>query len=906
MSTDQVRFQKYKGRFLLMLVIYFASTACLWAQQFPLVSLRFKSAPLESVLEYLKEEYQVQVAYENKKVEGYKITVELEKVTLEDALEAVLRSTELSFKIIRSGKVVIFPRSVQHSELSVVDTEVFQSNSKKLLAGLVIDDETGETIPYAVIRLARTSYGTSANQDGYFALSFDHAGVDSVTVYHLGYHSATIAVSGHNDLNIRLKPSFSILAGVEVNDQLQTKLEIPGKPSQAVINPAEVDNIPQVGVADIFRSIQMLPGISIADETSAGLNIRGGLPDQNLILFDGFTIYHLEHLHGFFSSLNPAAIKDVRIYKGGYGAKYGGRISSVIDITGFTGNRNQPSGNLGLNLLSADLNLEAPVGKHSSAFFSIRRAYNDLVSSRLSEKLSDYASETLPGLNEGTGLNLRIPGANSFSYYDMNGKFTSWLGKKNKIALSFYRGFDRYREGDRWEIDTRLRFFSEDLKENYQLSNDGISFKWDRIWNPSLYGTLSAGYSTFNKSYNLELNAQLTTNDGDTSRLITVDRDNYLNELSLKYDLEQTINSRHFFEYGIFINHNEIGYQDQTNLSPVVRNIDDKGSQSGIYWQDNFTPWEPFSLRYGFRLTNHSLDRQWYFEPRLNFDFEISEGFFLKGATGRYYQFISQAETNLPFNFNQDFWLLNDGSFIPITSANHYIAGLSYTFRKWIFDLEFYYQQKEGLMQADYRLNQNTDNLRQQWQFNRLLTDGDGFSRGLDLMVNTSLGKFNSSLAYSLNSVKQQFEEINAGESFYADNHQHHELKWLNFYQAGSWHFSFNWMYGSGRPVTSPSGVERNDDRFFLIYDEKNNDRLPAYNRADFAISRLFKFGGSKLDAGFSIFNVFDAENVGNTNFYLDRFELFKRNPKIRLPRLASSDQLLLDRTFSVFMNFKF
>ncbi len=264
------------------------------------------------------------------------------------------------------------------------------AQAKRDISGYVRDGESGEALPHASVLLTGTKLGAATNTDGYFVIVNAPAGKRKLQVRYIGYATGEVELdsmaTGSVPVNINLKPVVYELAGITVQGEAQT-IEAADKVSEVVLAPAQLRSMPNIGEVDVFRSLQLLPGISGVSDGSSGLYVRGGTPDQNLVLFDGMTIYHVDHFFGMFSAFNADAIKDIRVYKGGYPAEFGGRLSSVVDLTGKTGSNSDLRYGVGLNLLSGNGLLEIPLHEKGSLLFSLRRSYTDVIQSGLYNKI---------------------------------------------------------------------------------------------------------------------------------------------------------------------------------------------------------------------------------------------------------------------------------------------------------------------------------------------------------------------------------------------------------------------------------------------------------------------------------------------------------------------------------------
>ncbi|MEM6841240.1 MAG: TonB-dependent receptor [Bacteroidota bacterium] len=860
----------------------------------------FEGEPLLDVIKHMQRKYQLKIAYERRLVRPYKVRVALQQMSLEESWRAILAETPLTFMLLGNGRVVI------RRAPTFQDPGRTASLPEYTYAAIVKDQETGERIPYASISLAGTSQGVVANQDGFFSLSYAPSIQDSLVISHLGYAPTIIPVDQSNAKGeIDLRPTISVLNEVEISENPSIGLTtFSAKSGQSIVNPTAVGRLPQLGEKDIFRSLQFLPGISMANETAAKLGIRGSTPDQNLVLYDGFTIYHLDHLYGFFSSINADAIKDVRIYKGGFDAKYGGRTSGIIDITGKSGNQNSPSASVGVNLLSMNLQTETPLGENGSAFVALRRSYTDLLQSGQFNTLIAYANNDLPPLLP--GISRFTPDEEeSFYYHDAHVKLNYRPSSQDQVSLSFYQGGDDYSNHSSLQLRATDINLLDDRQETHQLGNTGVGVRWNRIWSDRLFSTSSFGYSHYYTNYEFTVNSQ-EDDVVNQQNVFSLERENRLEEYTSKLDFEYHLHPDHQLDFGLFSTFNETVFTDQNSLSETTSTFQNQGWQNGFYLQHNFSPLDQLTITSGLRNTHYSVTNQLYFEPRLSVSYELPSGLTLNGATGQYYQFINQAQADLGLNFDQDYWFLSGNGDGSLLSSQHYIGGLRYGKNSWVLEAEVYRKYTEGLTQGNFESYVNSNSTQPYWNFNRLISGGKSIVNGLDAMITKAGKNYTATVSYSLSSSIQQFEELNGGEAFYADEDQRHEFTFLSQWEWQPWTFSLNWMYGSGQPYSAPSTLDTENGRTRLVYSERNSNRLPAYHRMDISAGYQFRIGQGQAKVGASVFNLYNHQNIGDRAFILDRLGVYQRSRRASAVQLVPVDQLLLGRTFSLFFNIKF
>ena len=352
------------------------------------------------------------------------------------------------------------------------------------ISGIVKDKESGETLPFANVFVKDTNIGTTTNEDGFFTLFNVPSETSTLQVQYIGYKVEILVLNQEivkNKIIILLIPDDNQLDEVVVsNDPGQQIVKMNKNVSQISLSPKKLASIPNLGEKDIFRAIQLIPGVSGTNESSSGLYVRGGTPDQNLVLLDGFTVYHVDHFYGFFSAFNSGAIKDIQLYKGGFPAEYGGRISSVMDLTGKTGNSNKFSLSAGLSLVSANATLEIPIGDKANLLIAGRRSYTDILKSGLYNSIFDLYNDSnqtngniLPNFN-GFQQNQTQP---TFYFYDLNTKFSYKPSDKDIISISIYNGednLDSSRENQNtFGSGTEERIINSDIEDLLNWGNWG-------------------------------------------------------------------------------------------------------------------------------------------------------------------------------------------------------------------------------------------------------------------------------------------------------------------------------------------------------------------------------------------------------------------------------------------------
>jgi hypothetical protein len=757
------------------------------------------------------------------------------------------------------------------------------------IKGYVRDSASNEALPFAYVFLEGTAQGTTTNTNGYFVLVNVPAGACSLKVQYIGYITQSVVVQDRSTpLLVRLAQTVLQGQGVKVTAPAQMLDLFAGTVGQVSFSPRQLSSLPSIGETDIFRAMQFLPGVSGANEGESGLYVRGGTPDQNLILFDGMTIYHVDHFFGFFSAFNADAVKDVQLYKGGFPAEFGGRISSVINLTGKSGDANRVRFGYGANLLSAHSELELPLWGRGSFIVAFRRSYTDVIRSPLYNSIyklmtGDDNGGVMGGPVRGTG---RGGGMNSmageftpkFYFYDLNGKLTLNASSKDIVSFSLYNGKDNLDKSQDMS-NFAFRFPGSDQSASLKTSdftkwgNLGFSGKWSHQWRDRLSTALLAAHSTYFSEYDRSNTASgwVRPAGGDSSSARgnfanASEEDNHVKDLSVKLDADWQATGAHRVGFGLGVSRFQSQFTAMMNGDARLFDRESESLQYVFYVQDRWSA-RPLELTVGLRGSYYEQTLRTYPEPRISVQVELIRGCKLKTAWGRYYQFVNRVTNENVTQGSRDFWLLTDKE-IPPAYAEHRILGLGYENAQYAFSVEAYEKNIENLVEFTRRFRGAAN------QANFIYT-GTGEAKGIEFLAQKKRGAWTGWLSYTLGKVDNRFPLLNQGEVFPADQDRRHEMHVVSRYTLGVWNFSATWVFASGNPYTAP------ESQYFLTLIDgqassyihvsgKNANRLPDYHRLDLSVSRTFESDTWNTELGISVFNAYNQKNVWYRDYNLD------------------------------------
>ncbi|MEL7003585.1 MAG: carboxypeptidase-like regulatory domain-containing protein, partial [Bacteroidota bacterium] len=560
-----------------------------WAQKNPGegegISEIFDQVPLNKVLKKLRKTYDLKIAYEDNLTKGIVVTLRIENATPEETISSVLKETSLNYLFV-NDKIIIIPRVKDDPKLPK------PTRYDLTVSGVIKDGVNGETLPNAIIRIVGTSKGAVSNVDGFFTILKVPNDTCTLQIDYLGYMSKKIKLDGNlelSQLSIDLQSDIAILKDVTITDTYDAPVEVSDQISKVAFNPRSLANLPSLGEHDLFKTVQLLSGISGTNESSANLIIRGALPSQNLVLLDGFTVYHLDHFFGIFSALNTDIIKDVQIYKGGFDSKYGGRVSGVVDITGKSGNTKKTRYNLGANLMSVRGSVEIPITQDLGILVSYRRAFTDIIQSRLYEKLFDIARENDEQLTRPIDDPRFADIEPTFFFSDFNSKISYRPSEKDNIALSLYAGADNLTgfvsnelRNEQFDVS-----FEDNLTEITEWGNIGFSLRWGRQWSEKHYSNIRVSSASFFRDYSFDYNFQFDSGGVERALNFGLRQENRVGEASFNFDHEYLLTQDIALEFGAaFVNH-DISYTTFTD-DEIADQSADAGNVSSIYSTINF------------------------------------------------------------------------------------------------------------------------------------------------------------------------------------------------------------------------------------------------------------------------------------------------------------------------------
>ena len=714
------------------------------------------------------------------------------------------------------------------------------AQQKMNVSGFVKSRDNGERLIGANITEAGTINGTISDYNGYFNLVVHNN--PSLEISFIGYESQVLNLSTVNDtiIEISLSENIEQLAEVNINAERKRNTNV------STLNYVQMTQTPSIGgKPDIIKTLSLLPGISTSQEGSSRMIVRGGDPGQNLYLFDNVPIIYVNHLGGFMSVFNPEIINNIDVYKGGFPSRYGGKLSSVVDITQREGDYSTYKGSFSAGITDLSFNFEGPAGiKNSSFLIGARKTLFDplLAMMQILQNENDYIT--------------------AYGFHDFNGKFSWKPDKKNSLSLNFYQG------------DDYLNFWSV-KNEKYRMVNIWgnwlISAKYNRILSPRLFSSSNISFTR----YRLKEFMKYTLQEQDTS---TTYKENYkssVRDLSFRSGMKYTVSESWFAEFGVQSSFLSM-IPNETYISTKVVQNETKpvnSFESAIYADNKFILNDKWSLTPGFRISNHLTSgfSDFSFEPRLNADLQFSENHTISLS----YMKVSQY-SHLVFTtgsiMNNEVWIPS-GKKIPPAKSDQVTVGWNGSFINGKFNTELSLYYKDMYNLSTYRDGYTNLMGDENW-ISKVQTGGKGRSLGFEFLVKKNSGNWTGFISYVHSKTTRRFPNINSGEEYLFDYNRPNNLSInLNRKITDNLNFNLVWVYQTGLPYTAaigrqyiPSVINDFDGEDFLyeglIYGERNGARMRDYHRLDIGLTwSRYNRRNNKVDWNFSIYNLYNRHN---------------------------------------------
>lgn len=794
------------------------------------ITLKTKNLSLEKALQALEKQYNYTFAYSSDKINLNRIIhSNISNASINDALNELFGSTNISWQI-------------NHKNITLF----VNPNAKLSINGYIKEQGTGELL-IGVFVWVDGKIQTTSNGYGFYSLSLQ-ADTHALSFSYLGFKSKSIKVELNENLNLNIDLKSNLELGeVLVNGSTQNTAI---KSCNSIDIPLmEINNVPMIlGEKDPVKYLMQSAGVQKGTEGNSYMYVRGGGPDQNLILIDDAVIYNAYHFLGLSSLVSGNELRSAELIKGGFSSKFGGRLSSVLNMSLKDGNKERLAGEVSTGLLSSKLLLEGPIIKNKASFVvSGRRSY-----------INQWAKILTNNTNEALG----------FYYYDLHGKVSLDINAKNKLFSSFYSGLDNFN-------------FSGSGNENINWGNNTFSLRWNHQFSPKLF--LNSTLSTSN--YRTEIGFGITGNTQDSiaSNLVSS-----ITDYALKTDFDYFMSENNVLKFGLGLTNHlvepHVNVLNKRTQTTEVHGTDYHANDAFSYveWQNKSN--KNLTLTTGIRLSVFNSNTNYFrAEPRINLNYYLKRDYTLNASYSLMNQYLHLISSLNGLGFPCDIWTMSTQSLSPQRAqigtigickgniGNKQISFVAELYYKYIENIS---SLKEGAsflqMLPLFSPNIQINNV------NDLITQGNCKSYGLELMVKKTGTHFSGNISYTLSRSTMQFDDINRGNEFLSNYDRTHDIGvYLNYKTKKHFTFSFNWIYGTGYPISLPSGeyiASQNTPQgnmpgmSIYDYDHKNNYRMVSYNRLDLSVQyshTIFK----KMNSNFEL-SLYNTYNRANPFYY--------------------------------------
>ena len=838
--------------------------------------------PLEEALSQLSNITEIPISYSNSILPTDRIvSINLQDKTLRYILNQMLRKTSVRFKQVGS-QVVLFYRK--------------RKKQKYKISGFIEDKESGERLVGANIYESLSGKGASTNEYGFYSLTLTEGEINLACSY-LGYETKiqTLEFEENIKVNFLLDANLTIREIIVIGNEFANPLDALPPLGGVDIPVQQMSLYPSLGgESDVFRMVTLMPGVQTGADGLGGLHIRGGNTDQNLVLMDGVPLYNAAHSLGIFSVFNPEAVKSMKLYKGGFDARYTGRLSSVMDVRTKEGNMKKWAGSVNAGMATMSASLEGPLVKDKvSVFFTARRSILDRAIRKATAKIKEENTiiDSLFGVP--------LIGFSSYNFYDVNGKINIALSEKDNIYLSYYKGRDDFYDQDELRSVQQSDFtFSDELKRDFSWGNELLVLRWNHLFNNKLF--LNTTLTKSNYQFNLFENYVFKYTPRDINvgfRQFTFNRVylSSLNDWGAKVDFDYASSKNHHLRFGASstlhrfrpgIYSAEQAFQNILILDSLLNNPFQEMWEHTLYLEDEFFIGKKLKINVGGNLmavnagaSNNDFtpnDTTYFsFQPRLSFSFLASDNLVLQASAGKITQSLHLL-TGTDIGLPNDLWVPSTSLVEPEYSWQGSVGMNLQIKKQYQFGAEFYYKKLENLLafQAGSSFNSDIANP-SQWSLSSLdatnweleVDRGRGTSYGAEFQLQKTLGSTTGIISYTYSNTTRNFEQVNDNSTQRYRFDRRHDLKLAFNHRIFKWlDFSWNWIYGTGLATLLPV-------REYIIETPTGPETLFDFEHFELTPNH-------RLDAGFNCFlekkglqhqwylGVYNAYNRRNPQYY--------------------------------------
>lgn len=867
----------YRARFIKGLLLFwflFASTFFLVGQTVKKgFNYTFKNADLTEVVKVIQKNSSYSFIYSEEIKLSKRINGQIQSNTIDDLLHKIFSQEAITYKI--SGKHILLQKK-----------KVKPVSRRFTISGYVTDGASKETLIGTNVFESRHQEGTSTNPYGFYSITIPE-GENSIQYSYIGYapQVKSLYLTKDTVINVFLKANAQLQEIVILSDKPETGIQA----TQMGTVDIPIDHIKKTpslfGETDVMKTIQLMPGVQAGVEGSAGIYVRGGSPDQNLILLDGVPVYNIDHLCGFFSVFNPEAVKKVSLFKSSFPARFGGRLSSVIDIRTNDGDMNRYHGAFSIGLLSSKINFEGPIIKDKTSFnFSARRSYFDLVA-------RPFIDEENKSFN--------------YYFYDVNAKINHRFSDNSRLFISFYNGKDLFKNisktenafnnsdngSDNQSTNTTPTITTTDDKIKLKWGNTISSVRWNYVINNKLFSNTTVSFNKYNFNMNLSSFEVSKAKDSFTKSRYEAKYQSGIKDWAYNLDFDYNPLPTHHIKFGsgyiyhsfrpevlITKNHKVEQSKTEDRTSYSVENPDIYGHEISAYIEDNFDINNRLSVNAGLHLSTFIVQKESYFsaQPRISTRYKLTNDFTVKASytkMSQYIHLLGSSAVSLP----TDLWVPVTKKIKPM-QAHQFSIGTYYSgIKGWEFSIESYFKKMINVL--EYKDGSTFMGSSAGWE--NKVEMGQGRSFGIEFLAQKTTGKATGWIAYTLAKSDRKFgvNGINEGNRFpYKYDRRHNVNILFNYNFSDKVEFSSSWTFYTGGTITIPEqktallipdysnldNVNYSNNGTIVsenYIENRNNYRLPSTHLLNIGINFNKKTKHGLRTWNLSIYNAYNSMN---------------------------------------------
>lgn len=787
----------------------------------------FEQEQLHLVLPEIAAYYNTNFSYADKLIHSKKVSIILdEMISIESLLLTLSSQTNLKFEFLSPKNIVI-------SE--------FKTNDLITICGQLYCND--RTVANAIIKINGDTY--FSDNDGQFKIiNITRDAV--VKINSFGIKNTEIKASKHifpNCITINLTEKLEALDQVVIDEYLTSGISKNVK--QTTISTKKSKILPGLIEPDILESIHQIPGVSNLNETVNSIHVRGGKADQNLILWNNIETYGNSHMFGAISAFNPYIIDKVNFISKGTNPKYGERVSSVIDITSNYKPTNNFKGGAGFNMLHGDAFLNIPLVKDKlSVMVSGRRSYADALETFTYKNYAKHIFQNTKIYNDAIDFN---ESKNIFWFYDYTVNAAWKISDKDLIKINHlhtkdYLNFSAF-------SPNKSHLYTDIVKTD----NTGSNIVWEKEWSSKMSHQIDAYLSNYNLNYNFS--------DQSNAGVFRDTKKNTIKDFGVNLNITYDLSKHKQFNFGYQWSNKNFKYAlTNQNITSAIVSKNETTIANSAYAEYQINKPKDFLYTLGLRANKYSSSSEYYVEPRVILQKFVIPEFSINASLEYKSQYVNQIQESVINNqtLENTIWALSNTTDLPVITSYQYTVGVNYTENKWIVDFEAYFKKTDDLNSLSFNFNNQNSH---DYQI------GESSIQGVDFFLKKQLKNYNTWIAYSFNSAKYRFPELNNGKPFPSNINIAHTIKWSHFYKWHNFEFTLGWLWHNGKPYTKINVEPDSSGSTIYSYTGLNNRNLHPYHSLDFSAIydfRPHKNKHIKYRFGVSVLNLYNRKNIIN------------------------------------------